>query len=68
MSEKLLTKKELRIALVGSGCPFVNPPTYKTIRGWVKRGLKPVLVPGHKRDLFRISEVLAFLKQQEGQS
>ena len=67
MSEKFLNKKELRIALVGPGCPFTKPPTVKTIRGWVKDGLKPVPVPGRKRDLFRLSEVLAFLKKGEGQ-
>jgi len=67
VSEKLLTKRELRIALVGPGAPFVKPPTVKTIRGWVKDGLRPVSVPGRKRDLFRLSEVLAFLKKKEAQ-
>ena len=65
MQEKLLNNRELRIALVGHGAPFTMPPTPKTIRGWVKDGLKTISVPGRKRGLFRLSDVLAYLKTRE---
>jgi len=61
MSEKLLTLRELRIALAGPGCPFTNPPEPGAIRGWIKRGLKHHILPGGKRKRFYLSEVLAFL-------
>lgn len=63
MSEKLLMLRELRIALVGPGCPFTTPPAPHTIRGWVKRGLKTHVLPGGNRQYFKLSEVLGFLKE-----
>jgi hypothetical protein len=63
MSEKLLTLRELRIALVGAGCPFTIPPAPHTIRGWTKRGLKHHVLPGGNRKHFKLSEVLAFLRE-----
>ena len=67
MEEKLLNQKELRIALVGHGAPFMTPPTPRTIRGWVDGGLKTVPVPGRVRPFYRLSDVLAFLKAREVQ-
>jgi hypothetical protein len=63
VSEKLLTLRELRIALVGAGCPFSTPPAPSTIRGWHAKGLKFHILPGGSRKLYRLSEVLAFLRE-----
>lgn len=63
MSEKLLNLRELRIALVGPGCPFKDPPAPEAIREWIKRGLKYHRLPGGKRKHFYLSEVLAFLAE-----
>ncbi len=66
-AEKLLTLRELRIALVGPGCPFTTPPAAQTIRCWVeKHGLKVHILPGGRRKHFRLSEVLAFLRNNPG--
>lgn len=68
-SEKLLTLRELRIALVGPGCPFTTPPAAATIRRWWKKhGLKFHVLPGGRRKHFRLSEVLAFLRDNPGVS
>jgi hypothetical protein len=64
VSDKLLTLHDLRIALVGPGCPFRTPPSRSTILSWVKHGLKRERLPGGKRWLYRLSFVLEFLKQQ----
>ncbi len=61
--EKLLTLRELRIALVGPGCPFHTPPAPATIRGWLEQGLKHHVLPGGARKRYRLSEVLAFLRE-----
>lgn len=63
MSEKLLTLRELRIALVGPGCPFNTPPAPRTVRGWTERGLTFHLLPGGAQKRYLLSEVLAFLKK-----
>ncbi len=65
MDEKLLTLQELRIALVGPGCPFRTPPARATVRSWWKlHGLKFHIIPGGRRKHFKLSEVLGFLREQ----
>jgi len=61
VSEKLLTLRELRIALAGPGSPFKTPPAPSTIRGWHAKGLKYHVLPGGSRKHYYLSEVLSFL-------
>jgi len=64
VEEKLLTLRELSIRLAGPGCPFTTPPAPATIRGWIDTGLKTHVLPGGKRKLYLLSEVLAFLREK----
>lgn len=66
MDEKLLNLRELRIALVGAGCPFSTPPAPSAIREWVRLGLRTHTLPGGRRRYFLLSEVLAFIRRHRG--
>jgi hypothetical protein len=64
MEDKLLTLKELRIALVGPECPFGVPPAASTIRLWTSAGMETFVLPDGKRKHYKVSTTLEFLRKR----